>query len=118
MKLPAFVTYHYLNMDEKHKTQFLIFARLKSEKKLLEERIAELQGELLGVMLDIDGVNTKIETEVGNFSVKKMKKWTYPTEITEREDQLKRAKKASEQSGTATYEESPSLYFRLKGDAE
>lgn len=96
------------------KMQFMLYARLKSERKLLDARIEEIQGSLLQTMLDIDGENTKIETELGNFSVKRMKNWTYPESIVEREDQLKRDKKLAQQTGEATFEESPSLYFRSK----
>lgn len=105
-------------MDPKYADQFKLFARLKSEKKLLEQRLDELQPVLLQAMLDAGGMEAKVPTDLGNFTVKKMKVWTYPESIVEKETEIKKEKLKAQQTGLATYEVSPSLYFRLKGEEE
>jgi len=101
-------------MDESNKAKFAEYARLKTEEAAIKERVGELQGELLTVMIDIDGEDTKIETSIGNFSVKKTKTWTFPEEIVQAEKNLKTVKKQAQQVGDATSTTSHSLYFRRK----
>ena len=101
-------------MDESNKAKFIEYARLKTEEAAIKARVAEISGELLGVMLEIDGQDTKIETSIGSFSIKKTKAWTYPMGITQAEENLKTAKKQAQQVGDATSEVSNSLYFRRK----
>jgi len=66
------------------------------------------------LMMEIDGFDTKIETPIGSFTVRKTKEWTYPDAIVMAEDNLKTAKKTAQKEGDATFEEKPGLSFRRK----
>ena len=82
------------------------YADLKIKEKVLKEEISKLGPQLLDMMEE-----TEEETEFGKFSIKKLRKWTYPAEVEALEDQFKSAKEEAQQLGTATYEESESLVF-------
>lgn len=101
-------------MDEATKSKFAEYARLKNEAAAIKERLDVLEPELLDTMLDIDDVNTKVETPIGTFSIRKTKTWTYPEAIVNAQEHLKTAISQAKKSGDATYEENPSLSFRRK----
>lgn len=105
-------------MDDVQKEQVMLYARLKSEEKRLKERIAELQQIVFPIVYSIDGVDSKLETSLGNFSIKVNKTWTYPENVVELEAEYKKAKKDAERTGAATFEQSESLYFRENKDNE
>ncbi len=52
-----------------------------------------------------------IETQVGKFTVTRLKTWTYPEKVIELGDKFKAAKAKSESTGDATYIEKESLRF-------
>ena len=58
----------------------------------------------------------KLKTELGNFSIKKNRKYVYPDEVETQEEQLKEQIKSikteSEQIGSGQYEEAVSLTFK------
>lgn len=99
-------------MDDTTKERFMLYARLKREIAEREVQLDSLKGEVLQSMLAIDGESTKIETELGNFTVKVLKTWTFPENITVAEEALKKEKDVAKQTGAATFEEVPSLYFK------
>lgn len=94
------------------KEKFLRYATLKRQAAQIDNELDTLKTELLPAMLEVDGENTKIETDLGNFSVKVLKKWTFPEHILMEEEALKKEKEVAKQTGAATYEEEASLYFR------
>jgi hypothetical protein len=101
-------------MDESKIAKFSEYARLKNEAGAIKERLDELTPELLGEMLEIDGADTKVETLIGSFTIRKTKEWTYPLGIVNAEEAVKTAKKTAQKEGDATYEEKPGLSFRRK----
>ena len=105
-------------MEKSQEIQFQMYARLKSEKKKIEAQITLMQPQLLEVMLGVSGTDTKVDTEIGNFTIKKTKDWTYPENVLKLKEEAKMAQKEAERSGSATFEILPSLYFRLKGDSD
>lgn len=54
---------------------------------------------------------SKMETDIGKFTVSKRKTWTYPEAIVELGDELKNQKAKAESTGEATYEEVEGLTF-------
>jgi hypothetical protein len=105
-------------MDPVLKEKFLLYARTKKQVAELEATLDTLKGELLQEMLAIDGEATKIETDLGNFSVKTLKKWQFPESIVIAEETLKKEKDVAKQTGAATFEEEQSLYFRSAGGVQ
>lgn len=101
-------------MDDKDKQLLSEYARLKSEEGAIKERLAEIQPEVLELIFGIDEYDTKVETSLGNFTVRKVKTWTYPAAIVEAEDNVKTAKKQAQANGDATFEVEPGLNFRRK----
>jgi len=84
------------------------YAELKKIVKEAEEEMDPLKGEILEMM----GDNEEVDTDFGKFVVSHRRTWTYPEEIKNREDQLKRDKKSCEQLGTADYVENSTLMFK------
>jgi hypothetical protein len=87
------------------------YAILESEIKALEAKKEQLRPHILKMMVD-QGVEN-LETAVGKFSVTKLKKWSYPEEVIELEDDFKAAKAKAQSTGEATYEETESLRFTI-----
>lgn len=56
---------------------------------------------------------SKFENSMGAFKITNLKKWKYPTRILEAEDQVKAEKAKAQSTGDATFEEVPSLTFRV-----
>ena len=101
-------------MNDDNIKLFSEYARLKNEEAAIKVRVAELNPLLLEKMLEVDGTDTKVETSIGSFTIRKTKSWTYPQAIVNAEDAVKMAKKTAEKEGDATYEEVPGLSFRRK----
>lgn len=99
-------------MENEDQEKCLRLAKLKREKKSIEEEIAKLTPSVLDVMLRID--RNKIETKLGDFSTKQLKTWVFPEEIKALEAKLKGDKITAQQNGTATFTESTSLAFYIK----
>ncbi len=89
---------------------FREYAELKIKEKGIKSRLEELnpiiKEELVSSGLD------KLPTNLGNFSIKKVKRWEYSSEVKLVEDNLKELKKNEEANGTARYVESQQLEFR------
>ena len=85
------------------------YASLDAQIKVLEEQKEALKTEILSKMLENE--EEKISTEFGNFTVTKLKKWTYPLEVVNKETDYKLAKSKAETDGTATFVENNSLRF-------
>lgn len=97
------------------------------EYALLEEQIAQLELKKFEMRLTIvaEMLHRGVESEntpLGQFTLAKLKKWTYPKKVLKLEkekkqeianltDEIKTAKAKAESTGEATYEESNSLRF-------
>jgi hypothetical protein len=97
------------------------------EYALLEAQIAELESKKETMRSEIlaDMRERGVESEkhsLGQFTIAKLKKWSYPKKVVELEkekkaeiasltDEIKAAKAKAESTGEATYEESDSLRF-------
>ncbi|MES2408791.1 MAG: hypothetical protein V4509_00640 [Patescibacteria group bacterium] len=83
---------------------------------VLDAKIKELeaQKESLRTVIITDMADqgeSKVVTEIGTFTVSKLKKWTYPEAVTSLGEKFKAAKAKAESTGEATYEEQDSLRF-------
>ena len=85
------------------------YALLDATIKDLENKKDALKVEILKSM--VENKEEKINTNVGTFSVTKLKKWLYPVEVMNLESDFKIAKSNAELKGTATFTESESLRF-------
>lgn len=85
------------------------YASIDAQIKVLEEKKDALKNEILSKM--VKNEEDKVSTEFGNFTVTKLKKWTYPIEVVNKETDYKMAKSKAETDGTATYAENNSLRF-------
>ena len=54
---------------------------------------------------------TKVVTDFGNFTIAKLKTWTYPEKVLALNEKFKAAKAKAESTGDATYVETESLRF-------
>lgn len=86
------------------------YAELKIKEKGIKTRIEELspiiKEELVSAGLD------KLPTNLGNFSIKKVKRWTYSGAIEIIKKQLDFRKAEEEADGTASFVETEQLEFR------
>jgi hypothetical protein len=86
------------------------------EKKALEEEIDSLKSMALSIMVD-EGLDV-VNTSLGNFTIRKIKTWTYPESFLAQKAALKEAESVCRKTGTATFIESPSIAFRAKDNEE
>ena len=77
------------------------YAALKSEIKALEERAEPLKKEIEAAMIAEN--LEEVSFDSGKVALQSKKKWVYPQEIVNEEEQLKAKKKTAEQIGTATF---------------
>lgn len=101
-------------MEQEEKQLFIEYARLKTEAAAIKERLDELNPVLVGKLMAIAGYDTKLETSIGNFTVKKTSVWTWPQAIIDAESAIKVAKETAKKTGDATSEITPSVSFRRK----
>lgn len=95
------------------KELFITYAKLKAAEKELKAQIDEMSPQVLEAM----GDNDEVELEgYGTFVRANRRSWTYPQPIQQAEADLKVAKKTSEQTGEASYEENPYLRFNIAKD--
>jgi hypothetical protein len=85
------------------------YAALDAQIKELEAKKDEVKGLILQEM--VDSGEDAVNTEVGKFSVTKLKTWTYPEKVIELGDKFKAAKAKAESTGDATFTEKNSLRF-------
>ncbi len=85
------------------------YAEIDAKIKALEAEKDEIRGIILSEM--VESGQEGVETEVGKFSVTRLKTWTYPEKVTELGDKFKAAKAKAESTGEATYVEKESLRF-------
>ncbi len=78
-------------------------------KALIEEALEEVTNDLKKKELP-DG--TQLEVATGVFTVSYRKSWKYPDALVQKEEQIKDEKKEAQQTGKATYTETPSLIFK------
>lgn len=90
----------------KHYTKY---AELDAQIKALEAEKDEVKGLILSEM--VESGQEAVETDVGKFTVTRLKTWTYPEAVTELGDKFKAAKAKAESTGDATYVEKESLRF-------
>lgn len=98
---------------------------MKIDKEKLQ-RYAELKSLISKYEAEIDELNPLIKAEMeesetdeinsdfGKFYFKKRRSWEYPESVVKLEEDYKKAKKESEQLGTATYVENNILTFTTK----
>jgi hypothetical protein len=85
------------------------YALLDAQLKELENQKDELRTKILKDM--IEKGESKIETNLGNFSVTKLKSWKYTDKVSTLAEKLKEQKAKEESCGDATYTEKESLRF-------
>ncbi len=85
------------------------YAVIDAQIKELEAKKDELKGIILKEM--VASGEESIETQVGKFTVTRLKSWTYPEKVIELGDKFRAAKAKAESTGDATYVEKESLRF-------
>lgn len=85
------------------------YAELDAQIKALEAEKDEVKGLILAEM--VEQGQEAVETDVGKFTVTRLKTWTYPENVVELGDKFKAAKAKAESTGDATYVEKESLRF-------
>jgi len=85
------------------------YAVLDAQVKLLQGQRDELRVEIVKDI--VDSGETAVKTAVGNFTISKLKTWTYTPVVAELNDRLKARKATEESTGEASFEEKPSLRF-------
>lgn len=90
-------------------TLYLEYAALDAQIKELEAQKDEKKALILQQM--VEAGEEAVETEVGKFSVTRLKTWTYPEKVIELGDKFKAAKAKAESTGEASYVEKESLRF-------
>ena len=98
------------------KELFKEYAELKIEEKKVKARVEELNPIIRKEILDM-GLD-KLPTSLGNFNIKKVKRWTYTPAVNEAKQRLDELKAAEEATGTATFVEVEQLEFRETKDNE
>lgn len=91
------------------------YAELKVQEKQIKLRIDELNP-LIKADLVAQGLD-KLPTNLGNFNIKRAKKWTYSEAVKKMEENLKLLKTEEEADGTATFVEVEQLEFRENKNA-
>ena len=85
------------------------YAMLDAQIKELEAKKDEVKGLILAEM--VESGEEAVETDVGKFTVTRLKTWTYPEKVIELGDKFKAAKAKAESTKEATYVEKESLRF-------
>jgi len=93
------------------KEKFIEYANLKSQIKVLENKIDELKPFIVELVLKMNPQDKTVETELGTFTMVPKRKYTYSVIVDQKESELKEAKKVEEATGIAKYEESEYLKF-------
>lgn len=96
-------------IDTRIKYMYEKYALLESQIKELELKKEVLREEIIKDMLSRGAL--KEEHALGKFTLARIKKWTYPQELIEEEDQVKAKKAKAQKTGDATFTESDSLRF-------
>ena len=86
------------------------YAELKLEEKRIKARMAELNPTILNFMMESNF--DKIDSPIGDFIIKKMKRWTFTPVVAELENDLENLKDAEKANGKATFREVEQLEFR------
>lgn len=92
-------------MKEKYEEYAVLSAQIKE----LTDKKSAMANEILSDMQK-RGVLTE-EHGVGKFTVSKLKKWSFPKSILEKEEEVEVLKEKAKSTGEAKYEESDSLRF-------
>lgn len=86
------------------------YAECKIAEKKIKARLEELnpliKEDIIAAGLD------KVPTSMGNFIIKKVKRWTYSPGIADLKEELEKAKSREEADGTATFVDVEQLEFR------
>lgn len=92
------------------------YAELKIEEKRIKARVEELNPIVKKEIIDA-GLD-KLPTNLGNFNIKKTKRWTYTEAVTLAKQSLDELKVSEEASGIATFVEVDQLEFRENKENE
>jgi hypothetical protein len=89
---------------------------MKIDAKSLNEKMEELNKELLEIM--IQNNKEPVDMDEGTMTVTSRRAWTYPEEIVIKQKEVKKEEKIAQQLGTATYIENFSTKFTPAGSSE
>lgn len=88
------------------------YVGLKIDEKRIKARVAELGPQIKQAILD-DGMD-KLPTTLGDFNIKRLKKWTYSEAVKKAKEDLDALIITEEADGTATFVMVEQLEFREK----
>lgn len=97
-------------MTQEKKDILNSYAQLKIEAKSIEEKLNELNTQVLDIMNE-DGLEEIEISGCGKLSFGSRRKWSYTPDITAREEALKEEKKTQERTGEAKYTENKYVLF-------
>ena len=90
-------------------TLYQEYALLEAQLKEIETKKEQLRTHILKDMIK-QGAE-KIETDLGSFTVTKLKTWKYPTKVEAIKSEYEAEKARAQSNGDATYTEKESLRF-------
>lgn len=94
--------------------KFEEYETLKTQVKIAEERIKELQP----ILMEQVPEGKEIEGKAGVFYVQNRSKWEYTDKVKQAKKSLDELKKDEEATGDANHTFIPTLYFRVNKDEE
>ena len=90
-------------------TLYQEYALLEAELKEIESKKEQLRVHILKDMIKKGA--EKIETDMGSFTVTKLKTWKYPVKVEAIKSEYEAEKARAQSNGDATYTEKESLRF-------
>jgi len=93
------------------------YARTKTEAKIIEAKLDELNFQVLTIMEDSGAEEAELP-EYGKLSLGSRRTWVYTQDLQNEEKNLKEAKKNEEREGHATYTEKKFVLFKGLKDNE
>lgn len=95
-----------------NKETFNTYITIEKRLRDLTEQKNKLREKIFNHMSDED--IDQIKADDGTFFIIKKKRWSYSQSVTNLQDKLANKKKEEEATGTASYEISPQLQFRIR----
>jgi hypothetical protein len=99
-------------MDTEQSAKIRRYMLLKTLEKKSDLELEELRPQVLGFLMDYDGVDAKVQSSLGKLSIQTRDTWVFPENIVKAEAELKEMKKQAKQDGTATATQSHNLLFK------
>jgi hypothetical protein len=97
-------------MKLKHEKLFKRYAELCAQVRALESEMSEMKPLLIEDIVSVDG---PVQTDIGTFTKRVDKVWTYSGAVEKLDTTLKDMKSQEKADGTATFEERATFVFTV-----